>query len=180
MITEKLRKRSTNSKKPAYSNPPQGRGYDKSRTCRQGYRVVTGLPVPKWRVVTLWYCWWKKSCTSWNVKKPVNNGINYQSQLVSQISEPSTVVSTCAAKKNVFLYPHLPSLKPTVRTWKWTIPKGNEKVFKPSQVLLLLVSGKVLYPKVMPSSMKKTARFLGSHLGKCRSLGQSLTGSCTP
>ena len=22
-----------------------------------------------------WYCWWKKSCTTWIVEKPVNNGI---------------------------------------------------------------------------------------------------------
>ena len=28
------------------------------------------------------YCWWKKSCTTWDVKSPVNNGINYQPQLV--------------------------------------------------------------------------------------------------
>ncbi len=32
------------------------------------------------------YCWWKKSCTTWDVKFPVNNGINYQPQLVSRIS----------------------------------------------------------------------------------------------
>ena len=29
------------------------------------------------------YCWWKKSCTTWDVKSHVNNGINYQPQLVS-------------------------------------------------------------------------------------------------
>ena len=40
------------------------------------------------------HCWWKESWTTWNVYiKPctVNNGINYQPQLVSWISEPSTV-----------------------------------------------------------------------------------------
>jgi len=42
-------------------------------------------------VVSL-HCWWKKSCTTWDVKNPVNTGINYQAQLVSRISEPSTVV----------------------------------------------------------------------------------------
>ena len=31
--------------------------------------------------------------TAWDVK-PINNGINYQAQLVSWISEPSTVVPT--------------------------------------------------------------------------------------
>ena len=30
--------------------------------------------------------------TAWDVKKPVNNGINYQPQLVSRSSEPSTTV----------------------------------------------------------------------------------------
>ena len=36
------------------------------------------------------YCWWKKSqTTTWDVYNPINNGINYQPQLVSQISEPS-------------------------------------------------------------------------------------------
>ena len=24
-----------------------------------------------------WYCWWLRSCTTWDVKNPVNNGINY-------------------------------------------------------------------------------------------------------
>ena len=39
------------------------------------------------------YCWWLKSDekTTWDVENPVNNGINYQPQLVSWISEPSTV-----------------------------------------------------------------------------------------
>ena len=51
------------------------------------------------------YCWWLKSCTTWNVKKPVNNGIKYQPQPSSRISEPSTVVierseSECMASEN--------------------------------------------------------------------------------
>ena len=39
------------------------------------------------------YRWWKKSqTTTWHgAKNPVNHGISYQTQLVSQISEPSTV-----------------------------------------------------------------------------------------
>ena len=28
------------------------------------------------------YCWWKKSCTTWDVQNLVNNGIDYQPQLV--------------------------------------------------------------------------------------------------
>ena len=39
------------------------------------------------------YCWWKKSCTTWDVKSHVNNGINYLSLNWLAISEPSTVAS---------------------------------------------------------------------------------------
>ena len=46
----------------------------------------------KWTCsMKLTYCWWKTSCTTWDVSNPVNSGINYQPQLVSRISEPSTV-----------------------------------------------------------------------------------------
>ena len=33
-----------------------------------------------------WYCWWLKSCTTWDVWNPINNGINYQPQLVQDFS----------------------------------------------------------------------------------------------
>ena len=45
----------------------------------------------------IWYCWWNKSYTTWDVQNPVNNGINYQPQLVSRIVAgflPSTVSPT--------------------------------------------------------------------------------------
>ncbi len=29
------------------------------------------------QVVEGWYCWWLKSCTTWDVWNPINNGINY-------------------------------------------------------------------------------------------------------
>ncbi len=32
------------------------------------------------------YCWWLKSCTTWDVWNPINNGINYQPQLVQDFS----------------------------------------------------------------------------------------------
>ena len=35
------------------------------------------------------YCWWKKSCTPWDVKNPVNNGKNYPSTVAGFL--PSTV-----------------------------------------------------------------------------------------
>ena len=34
----------------------------------------------------IWYCWWLKSCTTWDVWNPKSNRKNYQPQLVSQIS----------------------------------------------------------------------------------------------
>ena len=39
------------------------------------------------------YCWWKKSqTTTWDVKKPCKQwDFNYQPQLVSRVSQPSTV-----------------------------------------------------------------------------------------
>ena len=37
------------------------------------------------------YCWWKKSCTTWDVSNLVNNGINYQPQLVIAGFRPSTI-----------------------------------------------------------------------------------------
>ena len=38
-----------------------------------------------------WYCWWKKSGTTWNVKKNVNTGVNYLSTGAGFL--PSTVVT---------------------------------------------------------------------------------------
>ena len=44
-------------------------------------------------IVWMKYCWWLKSCTTWDVLNPVNSRANCQPQLVSRISEPSTVVT---------------------------------------------------------------------------------------
>ncbi len=35
------------------------------------------------------YCWWLKSCTTWDVGNPINNGKNYQPQLVIAGFQPS-------------------------------------------------------------------------------------------
>ena len=42
-----------------------------------------------------WYCWWLKSCTTWDVWNPINNGINYQPQLVSRISAINRMLVSC-------------------------------------------------------------------------------------
>ena len=69
----------------------------------------TGYDSSQW-YNQLRYCWWKKSCTTWDVKNLVNNGINYQSQLVSLISEPSMVQPVEIGKNPLCV---LPSLKLT-------------------------------------------------------------------
>ena len=48
------------------------------------FKVIFNRPPPKNEGK---FCWWKKSqTTTWDVKHPWNNGINYQPQLVSRIS----------------------------------------------------------------------------------------------
>ena len=39
------------------------------------------------------YCWWKKSCTTWDVWNSINNGINYLSTGAG--FQPSTVSCSC-------------------------------------------------------------------------------------
>ena len=39
-----------------------------------------------------WYCWWRKSCTTWDARNLVNNGINYLSTGAGFL--PSTVCHT--------------------------------------------------------------------------------------
>ena len=51
------------------------------------------------------YCWWKKSqTTTWDIKNPVNNGINYQPQLVQDffreqyyIQDSEAISGSCLA-----------------------------------------------------------------------------------
>ena len=52
-----------------------------------------------------WYCWWKRSQkTTWDLQNPANRGINYQPQLVSRISEPSTVMTRALFCFRVLLF----------------------------------------------------------------------------
>ena len=69
------------------------------------YKIDTcTILLPPWIVGVLWdgeisfdmslsipYSWWKKSCTTWHVWNPVNNGINYLSSGAGLF--PSTVSS---------------------------------------------------------------------------------------
>ena len=49
--------------------------------------------------------WWKKSCTTWDVKKSGKYRINYQPQLVSRISSVNSIIIIPARKKvTLFLF----------------------------------------------------------------------------
>ena len=51
-------------------------GRNREPWCQQKCGNLMGLEANKMQV---WYCWWKKSCTTWDVSNLVNNGINYVS-----------------------------------------------------------------------------------------------------
>ena len=51
-----------------------------------------------------YYFWWKKSCTTWDIQNLVNNGINYQPQLVQSFF-PSTVVIHFSAFLSICIQP---------------------------------------------------------------------------
>ena len=57
-------------------------------------RFATSQPHSQAAFETQWYCWWKKSCTTWDVQNPVNNGINYLSTGAGIL--PSTVAMECS------------------------------------------------------------------------------------
>ena len=70
-------------------------------------------------VALCYYCWWKKSCTTWDIPNSVNNGINYLSTGAGLI--PSTVCpcsdcsssmeSTILQVRPVYLSPPVADLK---------------------------------------------------------------------
>ena len=67
------------------------------------------------------YCWWKISCTTWDVKNPVNNGINYLSTGAG--FQPSTVGPSLGVGR------HLIFRNIKLHPWSWTVrpSKGTEK-----------------------------------------------------
>ena len=70
---------------------PHVTNYSKKRFRHMTLVLPVILPIA--RVVK--YCWWKKSCTTWNVFETLsNNGINYQPQLVNAGFLPSRVWRT--------------------------------------------------------------------------------------
>ena len=68
-----------------------------------------------------WYGWWKNSCTTWDVKNPVNDGINYQPQLVSlpDFWLPSTTYQNTVEEHLVSLSHHLQGFRHPNSGWPW-------------------------------------------------------------
>ncbi len=52
-------------------------------------------------IESLWYCWWLKSCTTWDVWNPINNGKNHLSTGAG--FQPSTVFLLGPRKQTVTL-----------------------------------------------------------------------------
>ncbi len=91
---------------------------------RQSTRNVTWWTSGPWNVWTCWlsigttkkqtnwpgneqkYCLWLKSCTTWDVWNPINNGKNYQPQLVSRISAINSITLLWQFLRCFFLDPN--------------------------------------------------------------------------
>ena len=95
------------------------------------------------------YCLWKNSCTTWDVKNLVNNGINYQPQLVNAGFLPSTVCRSCFSKidspqiwsiwKTPLIHFHDPNI---LAPWKI----NGERTTDPKNPAPALKSGKSSFP----------------------------------
>ena len=77
-------------------------------------------------------CSWLKSCTTWDVKNPVNNGMTYQPQLVSRISAINSMkswslmsfihrcIGTCHSQGRSRSWFSLSSIHSTSQTLGWS------------------------------------------------------------
>ena len=55
-----------------------------------------------WNSAPLWsYCWWKKSCITWDVQNPLNNGINHLSTVFVHTSANIADSSGCKTSKSL-------------------------------------------------------------------------------
>ena len=133
------------------------------------------------------YGWWRKSCTTWDVWNLVNNKANYPPQLVSRISQPSTVNSMIHSSYNKIvveclhkaLYHRNPAILSPPQTphkkiqiiWylkirsfnipKFPYQKWDKHIFPKKN---LVESLKVGAPKHIPKSPPPKPRAQGTHL----------------
>ena len=104
-----------------------------------------------------WYCWWKKSCTTWDLKKPVNNVNTYQlvqdffhqqysMEIVWRICKECLIVTNLAAyDRGIPWIPAEKELKPSNQ-----VPTSNNS--------LLITPLKLKYPH--PQGMFESIMFL--------------------
>ena len=105
------------------------------------------------------YCWWLKSCTTWDVWNPINNGINYQPQQVSRISAINS--------RDFFLFgDHLSThqeLRPILADWALIWLKSSTRVAKKLKSYWC-VTWRVWWQK----------RDVGAHEGYCNAKFQNI------
>ena len=64
-------------RRPHQAQHNQFQRYPCCKLC--GFQALISTKPTTNHLPSRWYCWWKKSCTTWDVKDLVNNGINYLS-----------------------------------------------------------------------------------------------------
>ncbi len=75
-------------RRPRQAQHNQFQRYPCCKLC--GFQALISTKPTTNHLPSRWYCWWKKSCTTWDVKDIVNNWINYLSTGAGFL--PSTVV----------------------------------------------------------------------------------------
>ena len=78
------------------------------------------------------YCWWLTSCTTWDVWNPINNGINYQPQLVRRISAMNSSITSLQNHPRSFWWVQLSNEK----NLGWSGFIGDEKL--PSYIGIII------------------------------------------
>ena len=100
--------------------------YDYQMTLYQSYNDCTYCTVfiISKQLVQKWYCWWLKSCTTWDVWNPIKNGINYLSTGAG--FQPSTVSPYKSSKCSQQQFEVAPCRLVGARTWAvpWQILNG--------------------------------------------------------
>ena len=94
-----------------------------------------------------WYCWWLKSCTTWDVWNPIDNGKDYLSTGAG--FQPSTVVKNLMWIWLIFLNVFFPVVTRENlwiwATWWWSGDGWHQRWWSAPPQTLLKVEVKVNY-----------------------------------
>ena len=86
-----------------------------------------------------WYCWWKNYCTTWDVKKLVNDGINYPTINCCRISSIDSTGKgrSWVEPRGVHDFPYLPYLHFTIACGVLLLPMAGVEVLQLSPWVIL-------------------------------------------